>query len=191
MREAGAEFGKGASGKIIATIQIQCDLKITKRRDTCRAAVLNYSADWRGQSLFLQECRGLWWRMGAFIDTSIWETLILPPSSPLAISLNAGFLSVYLFFYSQRSLQSVARWTSSHMLLWQRRCWNYAKYFVSFIFLYRHHIPIKIGCIESRDKTSLKTALTIMVCIYQLCCIASTHRPSCQFCLCVNFTMQF
>lgn len=35
MRAAGAEFGKGASGEIIATIQIQCDLKITKRRDVC------------------------------------------------------------------------------------------------------------------------------------------------------------
>lgn len=32
-------------------------------------------------SFFLQECRGLSWRMGAFIDTSIWETLILPPPS--------------------------------------------------------------------------------------------------------------
>lgn len=31
--------------------------------------------------------------MGAFIDTSNWETFILPPSSRLDVSLNAGFLS--------------------------------------------------------------------------------------------------
>lgn len=95
--------------KITATIKIQCDVRNDKKRRgracdscTCRAAVLNYSVGWRGQSFFLSFfffCKetgasdGEWVR--SLIHLSGKHSFFRPPSSRLAISLSAGFLSIH------------------------------------------------------------------------------------------------
>lgn len=125
---------------------------------------MNYSADWHRKSLFLQECRGLGWRMGAFIDTSIWETLILPPSSHSVISLltTTSFLSVHLhnsFFILSTFLIDSRRLNITHLISNHASAQEYLKYcitgelsvlysnvwlFFHFFFFYSHYMLIKI-----------------------------------------------
>ena len=115
---------------ITATIKISvwCE-KWQKRRGracdscTCRAAALNYSVGWRGQSFFFcffffffARKPGPLMANGciSLIHLSGKHSFFRPPSSRLAISLSAGFLSIpslhsFLLF---TQTCSEARWTS-------------------------------------------------------------------------------